>query len=480
MDRQELTRRIDQYIGEHRNEILEDLKSLVRIPSVSRAGEGGKPFGTACAQVLDLALQKAAARGFYTNNHDDWYGTAFYAFQQEGESLIGIFSHLDVVEAGDDWIYDPFEPTEVNGFLIGRGAGDNKSGAVIGLYAMQILKDLEIPLRSNVMLYFGTNEEKGMKDAERFAKEHIMPDYSMVPDLFFPVCNGEKGHLKLRVQAKTGFRQITRFASGTADNFIPARAEADLLDGGALFRQAESLAQGRENIAVVRTEDGFTVTARGTGGHSAMPQGKVNAIQVLTDFLKDLTALDPQDRKLCAALAAFTGDCDGTALDIAFADEPSGPLVVTAVRADMDGLIPEVLFSCRYPVTDCRDRIETAAHGALYAQGFEIKEVVNSDPLYVDRNEPFVRRLMDVYREVTGKDNEPYIIDGGTYARKLKNAVGFGGGNGVRADFLPKGHGAVHQPDEARSIQGILDAIKIYVLSVIELDQLIQEEQTAR
>ena len=82
---------------------------------------------------------------------------------------------------------------------------------------------------------------------------------------------------------------------------------------------------------------------------------------------------------------------------------------------------------------------------------------------------------MRTYREVTGKDNQPYVIDGGTYARKLKHAVGYGGGNGVGADFLPKGHGAVHQPDEARNIQGILDAIKLYVISALEIDELIKK-----
>ena len=35
----------------------------------------------------------------------------------------------------------------------------------------------------------------------------------------------------------------------------------------------------------------------------------------------------------------------------------------------------------------------------------------------------------------------------------------------------------MHQPDEARSIDGILEAIKIYVLSVMEIDRMIQEEQ---
>lgn len=477
MDELALTEQIDQYIREHREEILEDLKSLVRIPSVSREGEGGKPFGSECARALKLALEMAAKRGFYTNNHDDWYGTAFYAAKRAGESLIGIFSHLDVVEAGDDWIYQPFDPVEVNGFMIGRGAGDNKSGAIIGLYAMQILKELQVPLKSNVMLYFGTNEESGMKDAERFAKEHIMPDYSMVPDLFFPVCCGEKGNLKARVQCKAGFNQIVRFKSGTADNVIPARAEADILARDGLLEQAAKLAEGREDVEVVSHKNLVTVIAKGTGGHSAMPQGKVNAIWVLTGFLGQLDGLDAQDRKICSTLAEFSGDYDGTALGIASGDAPSGKLVCSAVRLDMDGRIPEVMFSSRYPVTDYREHIESALLHTITPEGFEIKEVVNSDPMYIPEDDPYVQCLMKVYKETTGKDKKPYVIDGGTYARKLKNAVGYGGGNGVRADFLPEGHGGVHQPDEARSIDGILEAIKIYVLSVIEVDRMIQQQK---
>jgi len=478
MDKLNLNGRIDKYLAEHREEILEDLKSLVRIPSISKEGESRFPFGNDCARVLDLALGKAAEKGFYVNNHDYWYGTAFYANERESESLIGIFSHLDVVEAGENWIYDPFEPVERNGFLIGRGAGDNKSGAVIGLYAMQALKELEIPLKSNVMLYFGTCEEKGMKDAERFAHEHIMPDYSLVPDLFFPVCYGEKGNYKAKILPKVGFQQITGFRSGTADNMIPASACAKLANvPAALLEEAGRLAEGRTDIGLTAGDGVLTITARGTGGHSAMPQGKINAIHVLTAFLKDLSELNDQDRKICGTFAELTGDYDGSALGIACRDEPSGALVCTAVRADMDGSIPEIMISSRYPVTICRERIEAALLAGINPRGFEMKGAVNSEPLYISREDPFVRRLMKVYHEATGKEREPYVIDGGTYARKLRRAVGFGGGDGIRADFLPEGHGGVHQPDEARHIEGIYEAIKIYILSLIEVDQLIQEEQ---
>ena len=478
MDRSQLVFKIEQYIDSHRQEILDDLKALVRIPSVSRVGEGGKPFGTECCRVLHLALDMAAQRGFEANSHDDWYGTAVYSSNPDSDSLIGIFSHLDVVEAGEGWTYEPFEPTEVNGFMIGRGAGDNKSGAVIGLYTMQILKELQIPVKSDVMLYFGTNEESGMADAERFAKEHIMPDYSMVPDLFFPVCHGEKGVFKATIQSKTGFKQIVALRAGIADNVIPAKASAAILNEATLQQEAEALAANNENVSI-RTEGSLLIAeAKGTGGHSAMPQGKTNAIWVLADYLSRLDSLNKTDKNICSSIAAFCSDWDGSALGIACEDEPSGKLVCSAVRMGMDGSIPEIMVSSRYPVTACRENIESHLLDTISDAGFALKNVSDSGPMYIEKDDPLVQRLTKVYHELSGKtDRQPYIIDGGTYARKLKRAVGFGGGNGVRAEFLPAGHGGVHQPDEARHIQGILDAIKIYVMSVIEIDEMIQEEK---
>jgi len=477
MERQELIRQLDTYIASHRDEILEDWKSLVRIPSVSVDGTPEMPFGEGCAKALDHALSMAQKRGFIVNNHGNWYGTSFLESRKEGESIIGIFSHLDVVEPGEGWTYDPYEPVEKDGFLIGRGAGDNKSGVIIGLYTMQIIKDLGLPLESNLMQYFGCNEEAGMKDAERFAKEHVMPDYSMVPDLFFPVCYGEKGSLKLTLQSASGFCQITGFSAGKAENMIPANATAELVFSQELYEEALRLAEGRTDVEVSEKDGKLVVTSKGVGGHSAMPAGTVNGIWLLADFLKDLEALEESDRRICAALAEFSGNSEGKTLGIDWEDEPSGKLVCSAVKARMDGTIPEVMFSIRYPVTDYRERIESELLKVIGDKGFAVKKAVNNDPMYMEKDDPYIKRLMKVYHEVTGKPNEPYVIDGGTYARKLKHAVGYGGGNGAHAPFLPKGHGGVHQPDEARSIDGVLDAIKLYVISALEVDAMIQEER---
>lgn len=481
MEKMELMNQVEQYISDHRTEILEDLKTLVRFPSVSREGADGLPFGRECARVLDKALEMAKEKGFQVNNHDYWYGTAFLGSEQNDKGLIGIFSHLDVVEAGDGWIYDPFEPTEVDGFLIGRGAGDNKSGAVIGMYTMKILQELNIPLKSSVMLYFGCNEEHGMKDAEKFAKEHLMPDYSMVPDLFFPVCHGEKGNLKFKIAPKTGFSAIHSVFAGDAENKIPGQAEALIPFDENLFAACKILVATHPDIRVEAKDGMIRITALGKGGHSAMPKGTVNAIWLLMRFLKEVDGLPDHDREIAAAYEKLLSDTDGIALGIDWSDEPSGSLVCSAVMARTEGNVPNILFSARYPVTDFRERIENALEAAVDSQMFEIRIVSNNDPMYIPEDDHYVQTLMNVYQEVTGNtDRKTYIIDGGTYARKLKNAVGYGGGNGVSATFLPAGHGRVHQPDEARNIQGILEAIKIYVMSVIELDHLIQKEKGAQ
>ena len=73
------------------------LSELVRIPSVCDEGEGGYPFGAAVDQALRKALQIAGDLGFRTHYGDGgYYG---YAEIGEGEEMVGVLGHLDVVPA---------------------------------------------------------------------------------------------------------------------------------------------------------------------------------------------------------------------------------------------------------------------------------------------------------------------------------------------------------------------------------------------
>ena len=45
------------YIENHESEMIEDLKSLIRIPSEKQAVEPGKPFGAPAAEALAQGIE---------------------------------------------------------------------------------------------------------------------------------------------------------------------------------------------------------------------------------------------------------------------------------------------------------------------------------------------------------------------------------------------------------------------------------------
>ena len=51
-DMGELLQGLASWLDVHQEEFFEDVASLVEIPSICEEGEGGYPYGTACAQAL--------------------------------------------------------------------------------------------------------------------------------------------------------------------------------------------------------------------------------------------------------------------------------------------------------------------------------------------------------------------------------------------------------------------------------------------
>ena len=77
--------------------------------------------------------------------------------------------------------------------------------------------------------------------------------------------------------------------------------------------------------------------------------------------------------------------------------------------------------------------------------GIRIIGIEDSRPYYMNPEQPFIQTLMEAWREVTGLEGRPFVMGGGTYARKIPNAVAFGPGQERNLDRLglPKGHGTV-------------------------------------
>ena len=81
---------------------------------------------------------------------------------------------------------------------------------------------------------------------------------------------------------------------------------------------------------------------------------------------------------------------------------------------------------------------------------------------------------MNTYKDFTKEyDAKSFVNAGGTYAIYLPCAAEIGTSlNGGKRPFdLPAGHGSVHQPDECISIDGLLNAIELTMLMLLECDK---------
>ena len=189
----EIVKKVEDYINTHKDEIISDLLDLVRIPSVRSEAKENMPFGEDCYKMLVETKKLFEKNGFESRlGAGNEYEISYYGNNDAKE--IGIFSHTDVVPVvASDWlICPPFEPVVKDGYIVGRGCEDDKSGVIEALYCAKIIRDLGFPLKNRLVMVNGAAEETGMEDMEAFAKNERMPDASVVPDAEYPCYTGEK------------------------------------------------------------------------------------------------------------------------------------------------------------------------------------------------------------------------------------------------------------------------------------------------
>ena len=479
MTRNELLAKAEEWIAAHREEFIAELQGIARIPSVSRAdlAQPGAPFGPDCRKVLDYALERGRYYGFDTADHDGYAGSITWG---DYDHSIGVIAHLDVVPVGDGWVYPTFGATYLpeHDVLIGRGVDDNKSAFVGGLFAMRMLREFGVPMRHGVRLICGTSEETGMQDMAALRQMgHRFPETSLVPDAGFPVNYAQKGMVDGAITTPCE-GNLLQLDAGSVRNVIPDEAACVIAVDVEAVRAAMVNADPADAalVEISAVEGGTRIVAKGKSGHAAFPAGGDNAIGRLARVLAATQLLTGTAKSAIEALATLTADPYGESEGVAFTDEPSGQLTLVYGVAHLKEGVLTVSVDSRYPVTMDGAKLEADLRAAWAKLNFAVKEFDLSEPFYIPVEDPRVTALMSLYKDVTGRDDPPYAMGGGTYSRAVPGAISFGPGMpGTKSDysaFLPEGHGGAHGRDEVLPIDKMLTCCKIYVAALAELDDI--------
>ena len=122
--------------------LLKTLQESIRIRSVEDTPAEDAPYGMGIRDCLDHALQTAKELGFSVVNLDNQMGWCEYG---EGEEMIAVLGHLDVVPEGEGWSFRPFGGEIRDGKVLGRGSIDDKGPTITALYALAALRDSKLP-----------------------------------------------------------------------------------------------------------------------------------------------------------------------------------------------------------------------------------------------------------------------------------------------------------------------------------------------
>lgn len=457
-------------VEKRKDAIIRDTQAFLQIKSVweEETAKEGAPFGEGVAEALSFMLHKGENDGFTAKNLEGYAG---HLEMGQGEELVGILCHVDVVPEGDGWTTPPYSADIRDGKIFARGAIDDKGPTMAAYYAMKTVKELGLPLSKRVRMILGTDEESNWKCVDHYFKHEEMPTIGFAPDADFPIINAEKGICDFYVvqnkeEHEAGENVLVSFSSGRRLNMVPDFAEAVVRSEQAsqIASQYEAHVQkeGKTGKAIVENNT-VTLQVEGISAHGSTPEKGENAGLTLANFLVSLS-LDGRARQFVTfAAETFTGDTLGKKAGIAYEDDITGPLTINVGHLSYEKEEGGKLgLNMRYPVTtNLAETLQTFTN-SLAEKGFHIEDVSDSRPHHVDKDHVLIRTLQRVYEEETGEKAELLAIGGGTYARSLKAGVAFG-------PLFPGKEELAHQKDEYIEIEDMLKATAIYAHAIYEL-----------
>ena len=453
------------------DDLLADLKTVLAVPSVrddSQATEDA-PLGPGPRDALLKFLEIFERDGFKTKNVDNLAGYLEYG---EGDEMLGIIGHVDVVPVGDGWDSDPFTPVIKDNRIYARGSSDDKGPTMAAYYGLKIIKELGLPVSKRIRLILGTDEETGWTGMTHYLETEETPDFGFSPDAEFPIINGEKGNMVMNIHTKganDGAYQLIKFDAGMRPNMVPDLAvamvqfpeeETDaLVDAFGAFLD-ESPVTGKIDI----DDNIATITVNGKAAHGAKPNTGINAATFLATFLAKYDFNGAARDYLGIITDLLHEQPFADKLGLKECDENMGDLTMNVgiFKFDQESEDNTINLNFRFPTgTDERIANQVGEKVAPYHATVNLEPGTHV-PHYVPGDDPLVQTLLDVYHEHTGLPAHEQVIGGGTFGRLLERGVAYGA-------MFPNSIDTMHQPNEFMDLDDLFRSAVIYADAIYRL-----------
>ena len=420
-------------IASKREEVTALTQALVRIPTVNPPGDGYE----ACARLIGERLSKKGFAVEYIRAHGapgdkEAYPrtnvVARWNGQHAGE-CVHFNSHIDVVEPGLGWTFDPFAATVHNARVYGRGACDMKGGLAASIIAVESLIESGIPIHGALEISGTVDEESGGFAGVGYLAERGYFSQPRVHHVIIPeplgvdrICLGHRGVWWGEVETKG------RIAHGS----MPFLGDSAINHMGAFIHLLETQLQPellkRKSAQPVMPEQAKFSTLNINSVHGGQNEQQ------------------------------FQTDLNGWPI----ADTPA-PTEAHSCRAVLDRryIAEENLESVKQEIMDLLEGLKKSRKGFDYS----VKDIMSFVPSATPRDAPVVEAVAQAIDKVLAKAPS-YISSPGTYDQKhivrsgkLYNCIAFGPG------ILD----LAHQPDEYVGIQEMVDSAKIMALACLQL-----------
>ncbi|HEY5819122.1 MAG TPA: acetylornithine deacetylase/succinyl-diaminopimelate desuccinylase family protein [Mesorhizobium sp.] len=412
---------LKQKIWERRDEIAALTSELIRFPTVNPPGEGYLP----CAEYIGGRLSK---RGFAVEyvraegapGDTDRYPRWNVVCRLEGCSpgpTVHFNSHIDVVEAGEDWTLDPFAGIIKNGRVYGRGACDMKGGLAASIVAVETFIETYPDFPGAIEISGTADEESGgfggvahLAKLGYFSKPRV--DHVIIPEPLNKdrICLGHRGVWWAEIETK----------GEIAHGSMPFLGDCAVRHMGAVLEAFES--------------DLFPELAR---KHTTMP--------VVPEGAK---------RSTMNINSIHGGQTDD------FRPGLPSPNVPDWCRMTIDRrfLLEETIGAVKGEVVAILDRLKRERQKFDY----EIRDVMEVQPTMTERDAPVVKAVSQAIREIFDKEPD-YVISPGTYDQKHVARIG------QLYDCIAYGPGILdlaHRPDEWVGIDDMAQSAQVMAIGL--------------